>query len=64
MTLTRFSVNRKVLDPVTKFEKELKAGTKIVMESFPIHGWKPIKESVTNRRRFYFYTMPPEKTEG
>ncbi len=47
-----------------KFEKELKSGTRIVMESFPIHGWKQIKESVTNRRRFYFYTMPPEKTEG
>jgi len=47
-----------------KFEKELKSGTRIVMESFPIRGWKPIKESVTNRRRFYVYTMPPEKTEG
>jgi ribosomal protein L11 methylase PrmA len=44
-----------------KFEKELKPGTRIVMESFPIHGWKPIKESVTNGRDFYFYIMPPEK---
>ena len=46
-----------------KFEKELKPGTKVVMESFPIHGWKPVKESFTNGRDFYFYTMPPEKTE-
>ncbi len=45
-----------------KFEKELKPGTRVVMESFPVHGWKPIKESVTNSRDFYFYTMPPEKT--
>lgn len=45
-----------------KFEKELKPSTRIVMESFPIHGWKPIKENVTNGRDFYFYTMPPEKT--
>ena len=45
-----------------KFEKELKTGTRIVMESFPIRGWKPVKESVTNGRDFYFYTIPPEKT--
>ena len=45
-----------------KFERELKAGTRVVMESFPIHEWKPVKESVVNIRSFYFYTMPPEKT--
>jgi predicted RNA methylase len=45
-----------------KFERELKPGTRIVIESFPIHGWKPVKESVNNIRSFYFYTMPPEKT--
>ena len=47
-----------------KFERELKAGTKIVMESFPIPGWKPTKERVTNGRTFYFYTMPFEKVEN
>ena len=45
-----------------KFEKELKQGTRIVMESFPIHGWKPIKETGMNGRNFYLYIMPPEKT--
>jgi ubiquinone/menaquinone biosynthesis C-methylase UbiE len=46
-----------------KFEKELKVGTRIVMESFPIPGWKPDKETVTNDRHFYFYTIPFVKTD-
>lgn len=46
-----------------KFETELKEGTRIVMESFPIPGWKPVKEIVTNGRNFYYYTLPFEKTE-
>jgi SAM-dependent methyltransferase len=42
-----------------KFEKELKPGTKIVMEMFPIPGWKP--ERVIERGTdFYLYTMPPK----
>jgi SAM-dependent methyltransferase len=47
----------------SKFEIELKPGTRIVMESFPIPGWKPAKEINTNGRSFYFYTMPFEKTD-
>jgi len=43
-----------------KFEKELKPGTRIVMESFPVPGWKPQKTSEVNMRNFYLYTMPPE----
>ncbi len=46
-----------------KFEKELQAGTKIVMESFPIPGWKPLKVKESTGRNFYFYIMPAEKTE-
>jgi len=45
-----------------KFEKELKVGTRIVMESFPVPGWKPQKTSEVNMRNFFLYTMPPEHT--
>jgi ribosomal protein L11 methylase PrmA len=47
----------------SKFEKELKPGARVVMEVFFVPGWQPVKESVTNGRSFYFYTMPPEKTK-
>jgi tRNA G37 N-methylase Trm5 len=47
----------------SKFEQELKPGTRVVMEAFPVPGWKPVKENVTNGRSFYFYTMPAEKTK-
>jgi ribosomal protein L11 methylase PrmA len=50
-----------VLKP--KFEKELKAGTRIVMESFPIMGWKPDKVVDDNGTMFYFYVMPAQKTD-
>lgn len=46
-----------------KFEKELKPETRVVMESFPVPGWKPAKVSEINGRSFYLYIMPPEKTE-
>jgi ribosomal protein L11 methylase PrmA len=46
-----------------KFEKELKAGTRIVMESFPILGWKPDKVIDDNGTIFYFYVMPEQKTD-
>ena len=46
-----------------KFEKELKPGTRIVTETFPMPGWKPNKIQETLGRMFYLYTMPPEKTE-
>jgi len=45
-----------------KFEKELKQGTRIVMESFAVRGWKPMVIKEKNYRYFYLYTMPPEKT--
>lgn len=48
----------------SKFEKELKPGTRVVMETFPVPGWKPIKTIVTHGLSycFYTYTMPVEKT--
>ena len=45
-----------------KFEKELKSGTRVVMESFPVPGWKPAKVSTKGYKHFYFYIMPPEAT--
>jgi len=46
-----------------KFEKELKPGTGVVMESFPVMNWKPVRVIDDNGRIFYLYTMPPEETE-
>jgi hypothetical protein len=47
-----------------KFEKELKAGTRVVMESFPVPGWKPVRtyemDFGIGFRTFYLYVMPPE----
>jgi ribosomal protein L11 methylase PrmA len=45
-----------------KLEKELKKGTKVVMESHLIPGWKPAVIKPQNDRHFYLYIMPPEKT--
>ena len=46
-----------------KFEKELKPGTRVVMESFPVPGWKPVRTYEINSgfgyRSFYYYVMPP-----
>jgi ubiquinone/menaquinone biosynthesis C-methylase UbiE len=45
-----------------KFEKELKPGTRVVMESFPVPGWEVDRVNETNGRYYYFYTMPTRKT--
>ena len=42
-----------------KFEKELKPGTKVVMEMFPVPGWKP-RRVIERGTDFYLYIMPPE----
>jgi predicted O-methyltransferase YrrM len=47
-----------------KFESELKPGTRVVMESFPVHGWKPVKTEQRGYKTFYLYVMPPEIVEG
>jgi tRNA1(Val) A37 N6-methylase TrmN6 len=44
-----------------KFEKELKRGARIVMESFPIWDWKTEKMMENRGKSFYLYIMPPEK---
>ncbi len=56
-----FSTASTALKP--KFEKELKTGTRVVMESFPVPGWSPIKISGLGYKNFYLYIMPPEPTK-
>ena len=52
-----------------KFELELKPGTRIVMEDFPILEWKPARTTSEGRTHFYggtelyLYIMPPETSE-
>jgi SAM-dependent methyltransferase len=43
-----------------KFESDLKPGTRIVMESFPVPRWKPIDVREDWYANFYLYRMPPE----
>jgi ubiquinone/menaquinone biosynthesis C-methylase UbiE len=45
-----------------KFESELKQGTRVVMESFPVPGWKPVQTIYKDYKQFYLYVMPPEVT--
>lgn len=47
-----------------KLENELRPGTRVVVESFPVPGWKPVKIKEINGRSFHLYIMPPEKTEN
>jgi SAM-dependent methyltransferase len=47
----------------SKFEKELKPGTRVIMESFPVPGWQPVKIGGIKTRNFYLYIMPPAKTQ-
>lgn len=46
-----------------KFEAELKPGARVVMESFPVPGWKPVRTVDKGAKRFYLYVMPPEPGE-
>lgn len=46
-----------------KFELELKPGTRVVMESFPVQGWKPVRTELLGYKTFYLYVMPPEIIE-
>ncbi len=46
-----------------KFETELRPGTRIVIETYPVQGWKPVKIKELKSRNFYLYVMPPERTE-
>ncbi len=57
-----FTTASKALKP--KFEAELKPGTRVVMESFPVHGWKSVNTQMHGYKTFYLYRMPPDKTEN
>ncbi len=46
-----------------KFEKELKAGTRVVMESFSVNGWEPERTIERGGKWFYLYYMPPKPAE-
>lgn len=43
-----------------KFESELRQGARVVMECFPVLGWKPARTTTRSWKRFYLYVMPPE----
>jgi ribosomal protein L11 methylase PrmA len=43
----------------TKFERELKPGTRIVSEVFTVPKWKENKVKEVNRKNFNLYIMPP-----
>ncbi len=50
-----------------KFEKELRPGTKVVMESFPVPGWKAERTYEMTHgfgyRSFYLYTIPAQPAD-
>jgi SAM-dependent methyltransferase len=46
-----------------KLELELRPGTRVVMESFPVPGWKPVRTSDRWYKQFYLYIMPPQSTD-
>ena len=52
-----FSTASTALKP--KLEAELRPGARVVMESFPVHGWKPQQIKKLEHRTFYLYKMPP-----
>jgi SAM-dependent methyltransferase len=43
-----------------KFEAELKNGARVVIEAFPVPGWKPVCTTPRGYKQFYLYVMPPE----
>ena len=46
-----------------KLEVELNPGTRVVMESFPVPGWKPVQTFNKEYRQFFLYIMPPEESD-
>jgi SAM-dependent methyltransferase len=43
-----------------KLESELKLGSRVVVEMFPVPAWKPTKQINREGKQFYLYNMPPE----
>ena len=46
-----------------KFEVELKPGTRVIMESFPVPGWKPVRILEKEYKKFFLYLMPPQASQ-
>jgi predicted RNA methylase len=47
-----------VLKP--KFQSELKSGTRVVMESFPLPEWQPSRTTPKGCKQFFLYIIPPK----
>jgi SAM-dependent methyltransferase len=47
-----------------KLESELRPGSRVVMEMFPVPGWKPERTIFREGKPFYLYNMPPEAKEA
>jgi ubiquinone/menaquinone biosynthesis C-methylase UbiE len=43
-----------------KFDAELKPGTRVVMESFPVPDWEPDRVLTRAYKTLYLYRMPPK----
>jgi SAM-dependent methyltransferase len=46
-----------------KLESELRPGSRVVIEMFPVPGWKPARTIYREGKPFYLYNMPPEVKE-
>jgi ubiquinone/menaquinone biosynthesis C-methylase UbiE len=46
-----------------KLESELQSGARVVMEAYPMHGWKPESATPPGYKQFYLYIMPPQKVQ-
>lgn len=47
----------------SQFESQLRRGTRVVMETFPVPGWRPEKSVQTIAGQIYLYTMPIQKED-
>ena len=46
-----------------KFLAELQPGARVVMETFPVTGWRPVKTHTIEYKEFFLYMMPPEMAD-
>ncbi len=46
-----------------KFLAELRPGARVVMETFPVAGWRPVKTHTVDYKEFFLYVMPPEPAD-
>ncbi len=46
-----------------KLEAELKPGTRVVTETYPVPGWQPNHTAYIGHTRFFLYIMPPQHAE-